>query len=67
MLDAEAERVDGADVVAIMTPNDSHHRTRSLRFARGFDVICDKPMTNTLGEAREVLRRMSSRAVASSV
>ena len=55
MLDAEADRVDGADVVAIMTPNDSHHAYVIAALRRGFDVICDKPMTNTLDEAREVL------------
>jgi len=54
MLDAEAERSDGADVVAIMTPNDSHHSYILAALERGFDVICDKPMTNTLPEAREV-------------
>ncbi|MEO6059120.1 MAG: Gfo/Idh/MocA family oxidoreductase, partial [Candidatus Limnocylindria bacterium] len=26
MLDAESQRADGAEVVAVMTPNDSHHR-----------------------------------------
>ena len=55
LLDAEAERADGADVVAIMTPNDSHHPLAIGALGRGFDVICDKPMTNTLDEAREVL------------
>ena len=55
MLDAEAARTDGADVVAIMTPNDSHHSYAIAALRRGFDVICDKPITNTLAEAREVL------------
>ena len=32
-----------------MTPNDSHHRYAMAALDRGFDVICDKPMTNTLG------------------
>lgn len=51
MLDAEAARPDGAEVVAIMTPNDSHHEYAMAALERGFDVICDKPMTNTLYEA----------------
>jgi predicted dehydrogenase len=55
MLDAEAERADGADVVAIMTPNDSHHEYALAALRHGFDVICDKPITNTLDEALEVL------------
>jgi len=60
MLDAEADRVDGADVVAIMTPNDSHHSYAIGALRRGFDVICDKPMTNTLDEARDVLAEVEA-------
>ena len=48
MLDAESERDDGADVVAIMTPNDSHHTYAMAALQRGFDVICDKPLANSL-------------------
>ena len=55
MLDREAERPDGAEVVAIMTPNDSHHRYAMAALDRGYDVICDKPITNTLAEALEVV------------
>ncbi len=51
MLDAEAARRDGADVVAIMTPNDSHFAYAMAALERGLDVICDKPMTNTLEHA----------------
>ena len=51
MLDAEASRRDGVDVVAIMTPNDSHFEYSVMALDRGLDVICDKPMTNTLEEA----------------
>ncbi len=58
MLDAEAARDDGADVVAIMTPNDSHHAYALAALDRGFDVICDKPMTNTLDEARDVVAKV---------
>ena len=38
LMDAEAERDDGADVVAIMTPNDSHHAYIVGALDRGFDV-----------------------------
>jgi predicted dehydrogenase len=60
LLDTEAERADGADVVAIMTPNDSHHAYAIAALRHGFDVICDKPMTNTLPEALEVLAEVES-------
>jgi predicted dehydrogenase len=52
MLDAEASRQDGVDVVAIMTPNDSHFEYSMAALRHGCDVICDKPMTNTLEEAQ---------------
>jgi predicted dehydrogenase len=55
MLSVENTRPDGADVIAIMTPNDSHHRYASAALAHGFDVICDKPITNTLEEAIDLV------------
>ena len=51
MLEAESSRADGVDVVSIMTPNDSHFEYAMAALERGFDVICDKPMTNTVEEA----------------
>ena len=54
LIAAEADRDDGADVVAIMTPNDSHHRYALGALRHGFDVICDKPITNTFAEARAI-------------
>jgi len=60
LIEAEAKRDDGADVVAIMTPNDSHHSFSIAALDHGFDVICDKPMTNTLEEALEVLAHVRS-------
>jgi predicted dehydrogenase len=60
LLDTEAARADGADVVAIMTPNDSHHAYAIAALRHGFDVICDKPITNTLPEALEVLAEVES-------
>ena len=58
MLVAEANRGDGADVVAIMTPNDSHFEYAVAALEHGFDVICDKPMTNTLEEAQALHQKV---------
>lgn len=58
MLDAESSRRDGIDVVAIMTPNDSHYEYSIAALERGFDVICDKPLTNTLEEAEALHRKV---------
>ena len=58
MLDREAAREDGIDVVAIMTPNDSHYEYSMSALEHGFDVICDKPMTNTLDEAEALHKKV---------
>jgi predicted dehydrogenase len=58
MLAGEAARKDGADVVAIMTPNDSHFEYSMAALELGFDVICDKPMTNTLAEAEALHKKV---------
>jgi predicted dehydrogenase len=60
LLDAEAGRSDGADVVAVMTPNDSHYAYTAGALDRGFDVICDKPITNTLDEALDLVDKVTS-------
>ena len=51
----EAERDDGADVVAIMTPNDTHHEYSVSALRKGFDVICDKPLANSLDDALDIV------------
>ena len=52
MLANEAARADGIEVVAIMTPNDGHFPSAMAALDHNLHVICDKPMTNTLAEAR---------------
>lgn len=58
LLDAEAGLETGADVVAIMTPNDSHHRYSMAALERGFDVISDKPIANTLHDALDIVAKV---------
>ncbi len=58
LLDAESARKDGVDVVAIMTPNDTHYEYSMAALEHGFDVICDKPMTNTLEEAEALHKKV---------
>ena len=58
MLESESARENGAEVVAIMTPNDSHYEYAVVALAHGFDVICDKPMTNTLEDAEKLHQKV---------
>lgn len=57
MLDTEVSRTDGIDVVTIMTPNDTHYEYSMAALERDIDVICDKPMTNTLEEAELLYKK----------
>ena len=59
MFEKESKRADKIDVVDIMTPNDSHFEYAMAALERGFDVICDKPMTNTLEQAEALHRKVS--------
>jgi predicted dehydrogenase len=52
----EAARPDGIEVVAIATPPQLHFPVAKAFLERGIDVICEKPMTRDLGEARELAR-----------
>jgi len=58
MLEKEALRKDGIDVVAIMTPNDSHFDYAMAALEKGLDVICDKPMTNTVEQAEKLYQKV---------
>jgi predicted dehydrogenase len=51
---AEAARPSGErlDFVVIVTPNDQHFPAATLFLEQGFNVVCDKPVTLTLAEAR---------------
>lgn len=47
------ERVD---YVTIVTPNDSHYPIAKAALEAGFPVLCEKPLTLTLAEARDLAR-----------
>lgn len=60
MLEAERQRADGIDVVAIMTPNHLHYPVADAALDAGFDVICDKPLTMTSAEAIALVRKVEA-------
>ena len=51
MASAEAQRADGIDAVAIVTPNHLHAAIASAFLEAGIHVICDKPLCISLTEA----------------
>jgi predicted dehydrogenase len=58
MAAAEAERPssDRIDFVSIVTPNDAHFAAAKAFLEAGFHVVCDKPLTLTLGQAEDLAR-----------
>ncbi len=54
MARTEAAREDGIDVVAVVTPNHMHHAPAKAFLDAGINVICDKPLTSTSEDARDL-------------
>ncbi|RYH10595.1 Gfo/Idh/MocA family protein [Tropicimonas sp. IMCC6043] len=47
---------DGIEAVAIVTPNHVHYPAAREFLKRGIHVICDKPLTSTLPDARKLAK-----------
>ena len=58
MIKAEAAREDRVDVIAIMTPNNSHYTIACLAIEYGFHIMCEKPLTNDLNEAMDLVKKV---------
>lgn len=54
MLAGERSRADGIDFVSIVSPNHHHLPAARAALEAGLPVLCDKPMTATFAEAREL-------------
>ncbi|NRF23402.1 Gfo/Idh/MocA family oxidoreductase [Vibrio coralliilyticus] len=56
MANKESERDDGIDAVMITTPNHLHFDAAKVFLEAGIDVLCDKPLTNEIDQAVELIR-----------
>ena len=54
MARAEGEREDGIDFVTVVTPNQSHYEICRAFLEAGIHVVCDKPVTTTYRQAKEL-------------
>ena len=54
MAQAEAARTDAIEAVAIVTPNHMHAPVAEAFLEKGVHIICDKPLTANLEEARRL-------------
>ncbi|MEO0744856.1 MAG: Gfo/Idh/MocA family oxidoreductase [Pseudomonadota bacterium] len=52
----EARRKDGIEAVSIVTPNHVHYAAAREFLKRGIHVICDKPLTSTLADAKKMVK-----------
>ena len=59
----EKARGDGIDVVAIMSPNDSHYRYAVGAIDAGYDIICDKPLATSLDDALDLVNRVKAAGI----
>ena len=57
LLEGERQRADRIDAVAIVTPNDTHYPFAVAALDAGLDVVCDKPVTHDLAQARDLVAR----------
>jgi predicted dehydrogenase len=60
MAKAEAARPDGIEAVSIVTPNHMHAPAARAFLNAGIHVICDKPMTLTVEESKELVDLVKS-------
>ncbi len=54
MAKAEAKRADGIEAVSIVTPNHMHFPVAKAFIEAGIHVICDKPLSLNLKEAKQL-------------
>ena len=59
----ESRRKDGIEAVAIVTPNHMHAPVAMQFLKRGIHVICDKPLTATLPEAKRLAKAAAESGV----
>ncbi|MGE6739350.1 Gfo/Idh/MocA family protein [Allorhizobium pseudoryzae] len=54
MAEKEALRPDGIEAISIVTPNHVHFAAAKAFLERGIHVICDKPLTSNLEDAKKL-------------
>jgi predicted dehydrogenase len=60
MAQREARLKDGIEAVAIVTPNHLHYPVAREFLKRGIHVICDKPLTATMADAKRLAKAVEA-------
>lgn len=56
---AERDHPEKIDLLAIMTPNNSHYELSLKALDCGMDVFCEKPLTLTVAEAEDIASKLA--------
>jgi predicted dehydrogenase len=56
MAEQESKRKDGISFVVCVTPNVSHYEVCKAFLTKGINVVCDKPLTWTIEQSKELVR-----------
>lgn len=59
LVTGEAQRSDKIDVLAVLTPNDSHHAICMAALDAGIHILCEKPITNDSASAQALLQKVT--------
>lgn len=57
LFEAERNHAEPIDVLAIITPNNTHYDLSVKALECGFHVMCEKPLSNSLAEAKDLAKR----------
>ncbi len=56
---SESQRADKIDVLAVLTPNDSHHAICMAALDAGIHILCEKPITNDSTSAQALADKVT--------
>jgi predicted dehydrogenase len=60
LIATEKTRSDRCDVLAVMTPNDSHFGICMAALDAGFHIVCDKPIATEAAQARAIAAKVQA-------
>jgi len=63
MAEQEAGRPDRIEIASVVTPTDSHYGVARALLMQDIPVVCDKPLTDRLSDARELVRLCEERGL----
>ena len=63
MAKEESKREDGIEALGIMTPSGDHYRIAKLFIEQNIHIICDKPLTATIEDAKKLEKLINRKKI----